>query len=83
MFEDSLMESGGKTQDEARRNHRALVCSRDHFCWRPGVTPADLHRSAAEAAIDDLPGCTATATATAATTGGRSRGAEEDPNRTG
>ena len=68
MFEDSLMESGGKLKTKRGATTLLLVCFASCADWRPGVVAVDLHRGPAQAATDDVPGRAATASATSATT---------------
>ena len=69
MFEDSLIESGGRFRSKRGNNYLILVCAPTHTDWHFGVVALNFHRGIAPAATDDLPGCASASTPTAASTG--------------
>ena len=48
MFEDSLIESGGRLKNEARRDDLFVIWFADRTGRSAGIDSADVHRSVAQ-----------------------------------
>ncbi len=83
MFEDSLVESGGRLKGKREDYHGTFVHAPNPADWRFSVVAFDLHRGVAPAATDDIPGCAAATASPTAATGGCSGHGKEDPERIG
>ena len=83
MFEDSLIESGNKLKTKRLATSIISFFGQFLLLGSPDPDPTDLHRSAAQNAVDDIPGSASATTPTASAAGRGASQGSQDSDRPG